>query len=138
MDLQFGTRLGKAAQIEDVKQTGWSQLDNPICTAEASAPLFTLLECAELFRGRDMLRLVDNTPASCSYVPGRCRVWWEWIESDSNWADGISRDGFEDPIARRFGGRQSLMCPVGWPWSRPLCELNELVDKAISSSSLND
>ena len=26
------------------------------------------------------------------------QVWFEFVPSDDNWADGISRDGFKDPI----------------------------------------
>ena len=39
-------------------------------------------------------------------------VWFEFVRSDDNWSDGISRDGYVDPIA------QSLMCnQVDFDWS---------------------
>ena len=45
------------------------------------------------------------------------QVWFEFVPSDDNWADGISRNGFKDPIV------ESLLCneskvdwsPMYWP-----------------------
>ena len=34
-------------------------------------------------------------------------IYFEWIESKSNWADGISRDGFSDPWHKRHNIRAS-------------------------------
>lgn len=139
-----GARFGYVAQLADVRAMGWQECENPICIAEAAAPLFTLLASLETFAGRDVVWYVDNTPAVCSYVKGsassldieravhvfyliraliKCRIWWEWVESDANWSDGVSRLGLGDPFARRHGfSLSTFVCP-SWPWRLPLQEV---------------
>ncbi len=34
---------------------------------------------------------------------GDIRVYWEYVESDSNWSDGASRDLLGDPWSRQHG-----------------------------------
>ena len=75
-----------------------------------------------MFRGRDVLWLIDNTSAMHAFVRGasanelleeivaaywflafelRARVWLEWVDSKSNWADGISREFANDEFVLR-------------------------------------
>ena len=70
-----------------------------------------------LFSGRDVIWWIDNLSAMSSLVRGaarpedidifasmaalqfaalRCRPWYEWVDSDSNPSDGLSRDGVKD------------------------------------------
>ena len=76
-----------------------------------------MLRNPEIFRGADVTWYIDNEAACSSMVRGgssqedisliagathrimmelHCRVWFEWIDSDSNPADGLSRDGCQD------------------------------------------
>ncbi len=31
------------------------------------------------------------------------RTWFEFVPSEQNWADGISRDGFRDTVVQNYG-----------------------------------
>ncbi len=50
-----------------------------------------------------------------------CRVWIEWINTKSNPADGLSRDGLLDAWTRKQGWALGEgLCPNGTPWTRPV------------------
>ena len=44
----------------------------------------------------------------------RCRVWIEWIDSKSNPADGLSRDGLQDQWTRQQGWQLSEAAEPPW------------------------
>ena len=47
----------------------------------------------------------------------------EYIESKSNWADGISRKLGDDPWAMRHGfATREIQIPT-WPWTTPMTEV---------------
>ena len=54
----------------------------------------------------------------------RATIWWEWVQSNSNWTDSISGRGFQDPFAlkRQFRVHSAAVCPILWilPLSRLL------------------
>ena len=109
--------LGTSMQdIRDGKQ--------PIARAECAMLPFTMLEEADLFFGREVLWFVDNTAALNGTVKGtssepiseklialfwslsyrlRAHIWLEFVDSGSNWADGISRDYDQDTFSREHG-----------------------------------
>ena len=83
-----------------------------------------LLEETERLCGRDVVWFVDNTAALSGCVKGGskeptlaklvalfwvlcyrldCRVWLEFVESDANWSDGISRDLDKDEFSKEHG-----------------------------------
>ena len=55
------------------------------------------------------------------------RIWFEYVESKSNWSDSASRDleACEFCVEHRFPVLRSTV--PEWPWTVPL---DELVDKA--------
>ena len=88
-----------------------------IYACEAFAPLAALWNSPGKFRGRDVIAFVDNEAACAALVRGSascpdvesicqtlhltcaylgCRWWVEWIDSDSNPSDGLSRAGLKD------------------------------------------
>ena len=92
-----------------------------IFAAEAIAPLVALLLMPELLRGPDVIWFVDNEAAVSSLIRGSSksedvghlaaavhvtclelgvRIWYEWIDSKSNPADGLSRAGLSDQWTR--------------------------------------
>ena len=97
---------------------------NPIAICEASMVLLGMVAFAEQMKGRQVLWFVDNTVALHSFVKGssRCpfvsrtvslfhfmafrmntQVWFEYVRSEANWADGISRELGECQWARSHG-----------------------------------
>jgi hypothetical protein len=92
----------------------------PIASCECAMLPFVLLREGEALRNRDVIWMVDNTAALGGVVKGssgevtlekliglfwiltfryQCRVWLEYVDSKSNWSDGISRDYGEDGFA---------------------------------------
>lgn len=42
----------------------------------------------------------------------QCSLWFHWVQSKSNWSDGISKTGFRDVFVRRFKIRCQLTTVV--------------------------
>ena len=103
--------------IHDEMLQKWKPRNQQVFIAETLAVLAATLEHKELFRGRDVIWFVDNIGAlqvlikgnSSQYDAGNVcaaahlywasmgtRVWFEWVASDDNPSDGLSRDGLHD------------------------------------------
>ena len=100
-----------------------------------------LLQWPEKLRGRHVVWYVDSTAAMASFVKGSfgnpclerlvdlfwiacfhldALIWVEWVDSDSNWADGISRDFADDAFAIAHGFSTCRLGPdMSW-WDAPL------------------
>ena len=50
-------------------------------------------------------------------------VWFEVVDSDSNFADGISRDLHEDSFSRKLGVTPCECFVHIWMWSDPLTQV---------------
>ena len=98
--------------------------ETQILAAEAVAILTALIVSPEIFRGKEVVWFVDNEAAVSSLIRGTsraedvghiaactqlammelsCSTWFEWIDSASNPADGLSRDGVSDQWTARQG-----------------------------------
>ena len=94
------------------------KLTHPIMAAEAFAVLAAIWQHRNLLTGRDVIFFIDNEAAASAMIKGDSRlpvvgtmsmcvqlllirykiaIWFEWVDSNSNLADGLSRDGAEDP-----------------------------------------
>ncbi len=104
--------------------------EQPIARCECAMLPLVLLAEGQAFRGRDVLWLVDNTAALGGVVRGNSRhpvldkllglygvlayrfqlhIWVEYVDSESNWSDGISRLFGADDFAARHGFTTSAM-----------------------------
>ena len=100
-------------------------------------PWTLLHEGKDRLKGRNVVWFVDNASALYSAVKGSSRngvvrraifytnmlayawdisIWWEFVDSESNWADGISRVGAEDEFVRRHGFSPVRMQATAEPW----------------------
>ena len=100
------------------------QRKQQITAMEAFAPIAALETTPEIFEDSDIMWFVDNEAAVSSLIRGAARVedidavaalttvqaaklkssiWFEWIDSDSNPADGLSRDGVDDEWTKQQG-----------------------------------
>ena len=87
---------------------------------ECVAAVITIVFLVPLLAGRHVLWFCDNTRVLGSLVKGRSNdavvhtlqlflalfcfqlditIWWEYVESDANWSDGVSRVGSKCPWA---------------------------------------
>ena len=58
-----------------------------------------------------------------------CTVWSEWVDSESNWANGVSRQLAMDPFAQRHGFTlQEMGQPSVW-WAAELPEVWEMASR---------
>ena len=114
---------------------------NPIAICEAAAVLLALWQWRAILADFDVLWYVDNTVALSSIVKGMgkersisrvaeavgilsyrigCNIWFEYVQSKDNWADGVSRVGFADPLVLELKAKCApLECSSQW-WTRDL------------------
>ena len=95
----------------------WKERDQQIFIGETMAALIVPILQPHLFQGADILWFIDNSAAvstvikassreddvhevaiaaACVRVQLGCRAWFEWIDSESNPSDGLSRLGLRD------------------------------------------
>ena len=139
-------RQAAEAVISDEVMALWTS-DVVIAQLELLMVLVGLVVYPECFRGRQTLWMLDNTAALMAMVRGRsdsedldqlaviihammyglqAAIYFEWVESKSNWSDGISREGRQDRwyVANRFSFQQCAV-PVEL-WRLPLRALLRL------------
>ena len=46
----------------------------------------------------------------------RARPWWEYVQSESDWSDGASRQLLNDEWTRRHGFQMGVGDIPVWPW----------------------
>ena len=104
---------------------------------ELAAVSTSVEEWKDVIAARDVLWFIDSSPAMAALVRGgsscerldkaaitthlfacacKTRLWFEWVESKSNWSDEASRslDGGPWAMSRGFTFRE-VSCHV-WPW----------------------
>ena len=106
--------FGGTCVVPDEVIHTWKARDQQIFPGECLAALVLPIVCPDFFRDQDCIWFVDNQAAVASLIKGtssepdvheivhmaallrdalRARVWFEWIDSDSNTSDGLSREG---------------------------------------------
>ena len=56
----------------------------------------------------------------CALFGLNCSMYFEWVESASNWSDELSRVGLSGEFAHRHGFRCYKTALATWVWSIPL------------------
>ena len=130
-DLQSDRKTGKFVRFDDETLELWGypkckleEGGNPIALCEGGMLPMVMLTEAHRMEHCDVLWFVDNTTALHSVIKGNARnqwldrsiaifhflafrhdvhVWFEFVDSKSNWADGISRELDKDPFAIKHG-----------------------------------
>ena len=109
--------------------------ETQIMACEAIAVPQAIIREPELFTGRDVVWFIDNEAACSSLIRGSSaqedigiiagithflmlkydiRIWYEWIDSKSNPADGLSRDGLQDAWSGRQGWQLAESISLTW------------------------
>ena len=120
------------------------QLVTCIAVCECSMAITTLWDMREVVRGQRVLWLLDNSASLHSLIKGtssnphlgravelyhmfcywfQVDVWFEFVDSDSNYSDGISRDLDKDPWCRKMGITPRECSVFPWMWE---CTLQEV------------
>ena len=141
VDSWLRIRVSWVATIPMELISRWSAIsDKYIALVEQAAVVMGIVEALPLIRGRNVLWLEDNANVLGGLVKGAnhgedldngvaaihlllahsgTRIWWEYVESDANWADGASRLLAADPFLKHHGFEvRDGRVPV-WPWTTP-------------------
>ena len=109
--------LGRTESLPEAALSMFTPRATQIFACEAIAIPEAVMNDAEALAGRDITWFIDNEPACSSFIRGcskcedvsevvaigllqlqklNCRVWFEWIDSEANPSDGLSREGLQD------------------------------------------
>ena len=134
-------RLGSVVDINEDVFRLWDSHDAKIAQLELLMVLQALVVFPDVFRRTTGVFYVDNVAALMTLVRGRsdnaeldqmarlvycllfrleCTLWCEWVQSASNWNDGISRCGFSDPFIKRFRFQVHASAVPLFLWRLPL------------------
>lgn len=125
---------------KEVRQQG----GNPIAICEAAVIAATAYAEAPSLSGADVLWFVDNTTALHAFVKGtsanaeveraahvvhflayrhNIRIWFEFVDSEANWSDGVSRNLGSDSFARENNFEVSTLSVPEELWTSDLVDL---------------
>ena len=125
--------VGMSVDIPDSVLDKFQVRETQINVCEALAGVLIPTNIPELIRGQDVVWYIDNQSACQVLMKGTssvrdlsilaavtqllltrlgCRVYWEYVESDSNPSDGLSRDGLVDEWTLKQGW---LLQPASMP-----------------------
>ena len=133
-------RLGAVVIIDDNVFDLWDDQETKIAQLELLMVFQSLITFPAAFRHTAGVYFIDNIAALMALVKGRsdspeldaisqsihlllfclrCSLWFEWIPSNSNWSDAISRQGLDDPwfAAHNFHVRDSSVPVFFWNFS---------------------
>ncbi len=140
-------RWGLCSRLPKELLSKWTYNVTPIQKVEGYAVLHGLLLAWRELRGRDVVWFIDNTSALASIVKGasrdvdldcivqtayfvayagNIRLWWEYIPSAANWADGASRHLTHDDWARDNGFHLLEVPPLDLPYGPLLDRLESI------------
>ena len=138
IDPETGARSALLASIPQELIARWSSKQQYIAHVEQAAIVMAVLDRRAYFRNRDAVWLTDSTVALSATIRGSSsepdlaraaaaihltlaslssRVWFEYIESDSNWADEPSRALWASSFLRHHKFHVSAGAVPAWPWT---------------------
>ena len=142
------TFIERMLQIWDLDLAGLAAGRQLIALCEAAMIPIALLTWPHVFRGRSVAWYVDNTSAMHSFVKGAASdvhlerivtsmwiiafhletdIWFEWVDSGSNWADDLSRHLDRCEFSRSLGFRPVQIDDPFFRWHLAWIDLwNEL------------
>ena len=121
-DSHAAKRLGYASCVPPAVVADWPAAKAHIQRVECVAVIIVMVLMAPLISHRNVLWFCDNSSVLGALVKGRSNdpvvhvlgqlmalflfrinaiVWWEFVESEANWSDGVSRKGSGCAWAKR-------------------------------------
>ncbi|CAE7559557.1 unnamed protein product [Symbiodinium natans] len=135
-----GRRHGVVLEIDASLFEMWSSHPTKIAQLELCVVLMATVHWASLLRSSYGIWWIDNVAALMSLIKGRSsnpeldsmsgifhaaafglrmQCFFEWVASDDNWSDGISRQGRHDPWLQRHCFPVTSTTPLLWLFSMP-------------------
>ena len=127
--------LGGTSTVDDRILEQFIPRKAQIVVCEGIAVPQVMAAYPDVFQGADVTWFIDNEAACSSVIRGAsrhgdiaslaalthlavfrcdCRLWFEWIDSDSNPADGFSRKGIHDPWTIQHRWLLEELAPFTW------------------------
>ena len=152
-------RIGSCAQLNAEVFSTWETARNPIAKVEAYALILGVIYHWDSLKNRDMIWFVDNSTALYSAVKGSSgdtdvetmiqvfyllswvgnfRVYWEFVESAANWADGASRLLLEDRWHVQHGFQIEQVAPISIPRLHALDTISSVTARLNNSGVIHD
>ena len=115
-----------------------------VAVCECSMVIIALWDLRLVAKGRRVLWVLDNSASSHALVKGtssnvhlsravelfymfaywfKVHVWFEFVDSESNYVGGISRDLAEDAFCKSIQVQPSECQVQAWMWEELLCEV---------------
>ena len=63
-------------------------------------------------------------------------AWWEYAQSDSNWSDGASREGEQDPWINKMKFEVMNCRMPQWPWVAEAEERTARIQQVLGKAAL--
>ncbi len=132
-----GTRLALLASIPADLIARWGHKEQYIAHVEQAALVMVIIGDCYPLQGRDAFWFIDNTVTLSAMIKGTssepdiaraaaalhlalaarsCRMWFEFVESDSNWADEPSRELWRSKFLGQHGFQARPGYVPAWPW----------------------
>ena len=143
--------IGQSLDLPPYVTDTWGQRIQQIFPAESAALPLATWALAQHLQGTDVLWFIDNEAAASAGIRASSgvpevdvmvqaahwmwmkldiRVWLEWIDSRSNPADGLSRDGWQD--AWTLEQQWQLTHVADPPWSSDLATPHSLSHQLLA------
>ena len=151
-DCETGARRAGCAVLTPQLQRAWNG-EAGIALVEQAAIMLAIQECGATWKMRDILWYVDNSVVLASMCKGashsqavdqgatslhlilaglRARVWWEYVETKSNWSDKLSRDLYDVWLVQQGFDVQRYELQ-SWPWTISNHALAEYAGSVVSA-----
>ena len=123
LNTRFFCRVGAVVRITPVVLQLWNPCEVCIAQLELLMVFQAVVTFPDEFRHASGVWYIDNFASLMALIKGRsdnldldhlaqmihlllyhlhCSLWFEWVQSKSNWSDGISRDGFKDRFVQDY------------------------------------
>ena len=123
LSTRFFCRVGAVVPITPAVIQLWKPCEVYIAQLELLVVFQAVITFPDEFRYASGVWYIDNIASLMALIKGRsdnldldhlaqmihlllyhlhCSLWFEWIQSKSNWSDGISRDGFKDRFIQNY------------------------------------
>ena len=151
LDARTGERRGRCCPVPEDLLEAWGYGEdvrsgggNPIANCEAAVIAAAAMAEGHALAGHQVVWFVDNTTALYAFVKGTsanasveraahilhfmaCKLnikfWFEFVDSEANWSDGISRDLMNDRFSKEHSFKlDNLEMVTAW-WRMDLVEL---------------
>jgi len=150
VDPESGKKVAFSAIVPVELEKEWGE-EGTIAAVEQAAVVIGIIEAKRFLEGRDIVWYIDNSVILAAQTKGaahgprvdecalclhlmlaklKARVWWEYVQTGSNWADALSRQVKPDEWMAKVGFHHRRVDVPWWPWQVEPCTRLERVRRS--------